>query len=122
MKDRMMSYNGRNIGMYYDDWGATSYLTEFGLQDLLREMPVSDKIHIKTRAPDVLRLVKAFCIPEETYLTDEDLAIYCAIQGYRNQSELNRGDHHAWELIRNRRNLINEIFSAVDEERRDKRK
>ena len=121
MYSRYLTYKGRVIGEL-EEGVVWPYLNDLGLQDLLGNMPVRDKIHIKANAPDVLRLVNDLDIPEDAYLSNEELAIYCADRGYRNLTELYHRDHRAWKIIRNREGLTKEIFDSVDEKLRDKRK
>ena len=119
---KILTYDKKNLGRIYPNGEIDPYLTECGLQDLLEEMLIRDKIHMKRQAPDVLKLVQEYAIPERSYLSNEDLAIYCALQGYRNPTELHNKDYHAWELIKDRKGLMDRIFSAVEDTIRDKRK
>lgn len=112
---RQLIYDDRVIGSYYYPGRCLDWtLDEFKLLDLLSEMPLNDKLHMSTNAADVLKLVKDEEIPEEIYLTDDEVAIYCADQGYTSMKDLKKNDKKVWQIVRNR-NLRSEIFGSVGE-------
>ena len=99
---RTIVREGTSFGERYRETSFETDLSESELGDLLNEMPITDKIHVKTRVPELYAALKAFRIDEEDYLIDSDLAIYVLERGFKNLSELNRGDKRVWDLIRSR--------------------
>ena len=46
------------------------------------------------------KVLKYLGINLDDYITDEDLVIYVADEGYKNLTQLLSGDHKVWKLIK----------------------
>jgi hypothetical protein len=100
-------YAGKDIGKYvqYNHLGDRELQTdisEFEAEDLLANMPIEDKIHIRTKALGVLRLAEHYGLNPNDYLSDTDLVTYVVDNGYKSLTDLNRSDRNAWALVRTR--------------------
>jgi len=87
----------------------TTDLEETDLREILREMPVEDKVHMKARAYGLHLALELFDVYEEDYLTDEDLAIHVLTSGFHNLTELSK-DKRARQLVKDR-GLERKLFS-----------
>jgi hypothetical protein len=118
-------YMGRSIGKVVENtpnsvqrvYGGKKHiefsteLDETELREILQEMPVDDKIHMKNRAYGLHLALGLFGVHEEDYLTDEDLAIYVLTKGFNGLTELNHKDKRAWHLVKDR-GLEGKLFPA----------
>lgn len=114
-KIREHHYAGRHVGdtlvsgndgrRYFE-----SSLLEIELFDLVRDMPIRDRIHMKSSAYGVFQALSYLGHDPEDCVSDEDLGIYVLGLGCKNLSQLNRKDKAAWRLIK-KRELAEEIFS-----------
>ncbi len=84
-------------------------LSEYDAIDLVREMPPETKVHMRRDAQAVYILLKNYELSPNDYVDNEDIMVHVANRGYRNLTELNRGDHRAWELVK-KRGLEAELF------------
>lgn len=87
---------------------------EFDAVELVRELSPREKIHMKTSAYPVFRLLQHFRINPDDYVEDADIAIYVANERYRNLSDLSHGDHRAYELVK-QRGLEKKLFPELQE-------
>lgn len=105
-KIREYEYLGRIIGRVLDyGQGEREFvtdLTEMNAVDLIQDMPIRHKIRMRSEAFGVLKLAQHFRIPIDSYLTNEDLAIYIMGLGCQNLTELNHTDQRAWQLLHDR--------------------
>ncbi|MEK6952841.1 MAG: hypothetical protein AABX29_07540 [Nanoarchaeota archaeon] len=95
-------------------------LGEFDVLDLVMELDPEKRIHMKTNAYGLYKLLQHYGIDPDDYIDDETVIIHCADRGYRNLSDLCRGDHRAWELVKQRGlagKLFPELQPAVDQKR-----
>lgn len=109
---RRYTYQGKEVGRLVSCNGQTNFETELNEQDvitLLREMPPGDKIHMKRLASAVCKLIEFYGIDPRTYVENEEIMIYVADRGFRNMSELYRGDRNAWLFVK-QRSLEGELF------------
>ena len=87
-------------------------INEFSIIDLLQDLSPSERMHLKTSANTIYQLFKHININPNTYLSDEDIMIHVADRGYKNLTELNRQDHKAWKLVKER-GLEERLFSGL---------
>jgi hypothetical protein len=77
-------------------------LSEFQAIDLVSRMPPGLKIHMYRNAFIVYKLLEAYGIKSEYYISNEDILIHVADQGYHNLTELYHGCNRSWRLVKER--------------------
>lgn len=81
--------------------------------DLVLEMSPEQRVHMKHSAYGVYRLLQHHELNPDDYVSDEDIMITAANKGLTNLTQLNRGDHRAWELTK-QRSLEKELFGDFE--------
>ena len=117
---RTYEYKGIELGQLVE-YGSGEFrtrefrpnLSEYEAIDLLREMDSEDKVHMKHRAYAVHRLLEEHGLKPDDYIDNEDVMVHIANCGYKNLTELNRGDPRAWKLVK-QRGLEDELFLDID--------
>ena len=87
-------------------------IDEFAAIDLVREMPLADKIHMRHNAYAVHRLLESYGINPDDYVDNEDIMLHIAEQGINNLTKLNHNDKRAWKLVKQRglEDELNKLF------------
>ena len=80
-------------------------------------MSLKAKVHMRHDAYAVYRLLESRGLDPDDYVENEDIMIHVANRGYSNLTELNRGDHRAWELVK-QRGLEDELFQDFQPEQK----
>jgi len=120
MKDektiRTYNYQGRELGRLVQsetgEFRGREFRTDLSVYeaiDLVREMSPEAKVHMRHDAYAVHRLLEAHGLNPDDYVDDEDVMVHVANRGYKNLTELNHGDHRAWELVK-QRGLEKDLF------------
>ncbi len=120
-KIRDYEYKGRVVGAIWEKIDPETRfriryfvpeLEEFEAIDLVREMDLEDKIHMKHNAYGVFRLLEYYRMNPDDYVEDEDIVIYVADNGYKTLTELNHKDIRAWQLV-HQRGLEGKLFPEL---------
>tara|TARA_Y100000310_G_scaffold326837_1_gene392289 strand:- start:14075 stop:14494 length:420 start_codon:yes stop_codon:yes gene_type:complete len=117
---RLYSHEGRTLGALVevdDEMGRkrrefrTNY-SEYDAMDIAEGLDSEVKVHMKSKAYAVHRLLQNFDINPDDYVDDEDVIIHVANKGYKNLTELFHGDRRAWKLVKRRR-LERDLFPEL---------
>ncbi len=99
-------YGGRLFGrLIRGDSGDTHFepcIEEFELFDLIREMNVSDQVHMERKAFAVFRLLKHYGHNPKDCLENESILIHLANLGHTSRFKLQRQDTTAYDLVTQR--------------------
>lgn len=88
-------------------------LSEGELREILEEMPIGDKIHMKSRVYGLYAALGLFGVEDDReYITDEELGMYVRERGFNTLTELNHGDHRAWHMVKSRG--LEKVFFPAD--------
>ena len=77
-------------------------LSEFAVIDMVEDLTPAERVHLKIDAYPLFRLLEHYEINPDDYVSDEDVLIHIANRRYKSLTELNRQDHRAWELVKQR--------------------
>jgi hypothetical protein len=121
---RTYEYQGRELGKLVEvgigqhkSREFQTDLSEYEAMNLVYEMPAADQVHMRHQAHAVHRLLESFGQKPDDYVDNEVIMIHVANEGYTTLTELNRGDHRAWELVK-QRGLEDELFQDVKSEKK----
>ena len=123
---RKFEYNGKEIGFLVEGTKGVinkrtdnlnkrkcrEFKTDIGeleAIDLVGEMIPEDKIHMKTQAYAIFRLLEYHKINPDDYINDTDVMIHVANIGCQNLTDVYHNDHRAWELVK-QRGLEGQLF------------
>ncbi len=115
---RTYEFDGEELGrLVYLEGGQREFRTDFTESeaiDLVGRLPPEVKVHMKSDAYAVYRLLQSFGINPDNYVDNEDVLIYVAGRGYRTLGALNRNDRRVRELVK-RRGLERELLQAFQQ-------
>jgi len=107
---RTLNFNNRYEAFVSEEF--VPLVSDLDASVLAEELSPSERVHMKTKAPGLYGFLEQLGVDPKLYVSDEDIVLHVADSGYRNLTELNRGDKKTWELVKER-GLVSKLFPEL---------
>ena len=104
-----------NLDGRYDTFAERKFdplVSDLDAEVLAEELSPSERVHMGTKAPGLYGFLEQLGVDPKIYISDEDIVLHVADSGYRNLTELNRGDKKTWGLVKER-GLVSKLFPEL---------